>query len=210
MRLMHRLRAGTTLVEFLLFLGILTFVGSALTYMLLATEDARVRQGSIGEFEQHGARIVQLFTRSIDHAEDVLDPPAAHTGSILTLQMNAESEYATVFAATASGNLLFIQKDTGSLLLPEAITMTNLVFRNVAGVSAKSATFSFDLTMTIPLPQRIVYTKHFEGGTTLPQDNDLQSGGCFTCPSPACVSHDYHWPYCSDGVCRTGSGSIAC
>jgi hypothetical protein len=197
-------------VEFLLFLGLLAFVSTALVFMLLATEDTRVRQGSIAEFEQHGAKTVQLFSRSIHNAERILSPSAGATGAILALQMRLENEYATVFAKSSTGNLIMVQKRTVDYVLPENVIMKNLVFRNVSGSVSKSMTFSFDLETIIPLPKPITYTKHFDGSALLPQDRTYESGGCSGCSAPACTSHDYKWPYCQSGVCKTGSGAISC
>lgn len=210
MRFLNHQHVGTTLVEFLLFLGILAFVGAAMIFMLLSSEDTRVRQHAIAQFEQNGARTIQLFTRSIRNAEAILQPSAGQTGSILTLQMTLENEHATTFAESASGQLIMAQRTTVSYFLPEDVIMKNLTFRNAAGTTAKNVLFSFDLETIIPLPQPIVYTKHFQGSATLSPNDDPQAGGCNACTTVSCVSNDYRWPYCASGVCRTGSGAVSC
>jgi type II secretory pathway pseudopilin PulG len=201
-----RSRAGITLVETLLFLGILAIMGSVVVGVILSTQTARIRQQSIAALEQRGNQVLQSLTRRIRRAEAVLYPAAGATGSIISLQMAINSEHPTIFSSTG-GNLLQIEKTDQDFIFSGPVTVTNLVFRNIGGASV---TVGFDLTATIPLPKPQLYRRHFEGNVTLFPDDQSESGGCGTCPAVTCQNHQYRWYYCSNDVCTQSSEYVGC
>jgi type II secretory pathway pseudopilin PulG len=103
-------RAGFTLLETLLFLGILSIMSVTIVMVFLSTQEARVRQKSIAAVEQSGTQVVELMTKNVRRAEQVLAPASGSTGSVLTLQMALNSEYPTIFSRVGSGNLLLVQR----------------------------------------------------------------------------------------------------
>lgn len=197
------LRAGSTLLEIILFLGILSIMSGAIVSVYISTQEARINQRSIAELDQAGAELLQTMTKNIRRAEKILAPAMNTSGSILTLQMSENNEYPTIFARNASGNLINVQKTSLIGLFTPHVTISSLSFRNVADISV---TFSFNLTITIPSIVPKLYTRKF-GPTvvTLFPGNQSAAGGCGGCPNPMCVDDQYIWNHCNNGACEVSS-----
>jgi type II secretory pathway pseudopilin PulG len=200
-------RAGFTLLETLLFLGILSIMSVTIVMVFLSTQEARVRQKSIAAVEQSGTQVVELMTKNVRRAEQVLAPASGSTGSVLTLQMALNSEYPTIFSRVGSGNLLLVQRSLTSALLQSNLHISNLVFRNVNNTNVY---MSFILSTTIPTIPPSVYTRTFQSTATLYPDDQSESGGCGTCPSPSCNNHLYEWYICESGTCQSSATTFAC
>lgn len=203
-------RRGTTMVEFLLFLVILALILGTIAMFLAATEESRIRQRSIAEVEENGAKILQSITRQTRRAEAILVPLTNKTGSILMLQMAQQNEYPTIYAMSGS-RLMVVLRDDIANGLPPTVQIKNLVFRNLSGTTSKSIDINFDLEQTVPLPKSSVYKKHFQAAATLYPDDRSDAGGCGSCPAPTCVSHVYKWSICTPSdTCATATGSLVC
>ncbi len=173
----------------------------------IATQEARIRQRSIAEMEQAGTELLSTMTKSIRRAEKVLSPETNGTGSILTLQMASNSEYPIIFARTASGNLVNVEKTLISELLTSRVTISNVSFRNVADANVA---YAFDLTIVIPTVVPTPYTRTFGATVTLFPDDQSEAGGCGTCTAPVCANHEYIWYHCDNGACAESDKVIGC
>lgn len=203
-------RKGFTLVEFILFLGILAILGGTIIGLLISTQDARIRQRGIAEVEQTGASLLHTLTRRVRRAESILNPAQQQSGSILALQMAATSEFPTIFLPTASGQLLLIQSTTADQLLSDELMVENLLFWNTSTANGKSAKISFDLKTILKLPQPEEYSKHFSAAITLYPDDQNEAGGCGSCPAPSCIQGVYSWSYCLNSVCTAAPLQLSC
>lgn len=210
MSLVRHLRSGFSLVEFLLFLGVLAGLGTAVVTMLVWGQDARLQQRTAAEVEQTGVRLLTTFTRYARRSELVLDPPTGQTGSVLTLQMAGTSEFPTIFAASTTGAFLLIQRDEIQPLTSPAVSVTDLTFTNTSAGNAKGVYVSFRLETVVPIPSHPVYSKEFRGAATLFPDDLSQAGGCGSCAMTGCVAGTYHWAYCAYQVCTPHSAALAC
>ena len=200
-------RPGLSLLEVILFIGIMAIIMGTVTSVYIATEESRIRQQRAAEVEQRGTQLLETFTKTIRRAEAILVPAVNQTGSILALQMALNAEYPTILASTATGNILSIQKTALYSLLNSRVTVKNLVFRNV---NNNNVIFSFDLQSPIPIVHPMIYTRHFDGTVTLFPDDQLSSGGCTACPLPSCVSHQYKWYQCETDICTLSTSTFAC
>ncbi len=200
-------RSGFTLVETILFVGILAIVMGAAMTVSVSTEESRIRQRSIAEVEQYGAQILSTVTGRVRRSESVLAPSTGHTGGILHLQMSLNEEHPTIVAATLTGGLIFVQKNILTSILPASLSIDRLTFRNIAGTSV---TVSFDLTAEIPLVKPVTYTRHFEAAATLFVDDAKDAGGCTTCPTSVCTTHSYHWYTCESEACTLSESTLSC
>lgn len=200
-------KRGFALVELILFLGILAIILGAAMMVFLFVQESRIRQGSVAEVEQRGIQLLETFTKNIRRAEVVLTPAPNQRGSILALQMGLNAEFPTIFAQTATGNLLLIQKNDVSPLLNPHVKMSNLNFRNIGG---GNVIVSFDLTTTIPDTQQKTYTSHFASTATLFPDDQGEAGGCGHCPVPSCVNHQERWYQCETDTCTLSTSTLAC
>ncbi len=204
------LRKAFTLVELLLFLGILALISSAVVGLLLATEDARVRQRVTAAVEQNGAQVLFTLTRTARRAEQVLDPPAGQTGSTLALQMAQTGEFPTIFSSTASGAFLQAQKENVFPILGAGIAVEELAFRSLGDGETYGVSFSFTLSAVIPIPSKPIYRKRFESAVTLDPDDMNEAGGCVSCPVPICQDGVYTWWHCQDEECVESEETVAC
>ncbi len=207
---MRTSRSGFSLLEMMLFLGIVSMMSLTLVSVFISTQDSRIRQQGVAALEQRGGQILQTLTRRIRRAETILSPRTPETGGILTLQMAQNTENPTIFFSSGS-NLYIVEKTTISPVLNDRLQMFNLRFTNIAN---QSVLISFDLAIQLELPQKIIYKRHFESAVTLFTQNRWFEGGCnappfnpvTTCtPVQTCVNHIYLWKYCDIGVCATSS-----
>lgn len=202
-----RVRDGFSLLETLLFFGILSIMSGTIVAVYISTQEARIRQRSVAELEQTGTSLLETMTKNIRRAEKVLAPATNTTGSILTLQMASNSEYPTIFARTPSGNLVNVQKTSTAGLLTSNVTISKLTFRNVADANVA---YSFDLTIIIPTVVPTPYTRTFSTTVTLFPDDQSEAGGCSGCTAPICTNHKYIWYHCDNGTCTQSDTAIAC
>ncbi len=201
------LRSGFSLLETVLFLGILSIMSGTIVAMYIATQEARVRQRSVAELEQSGTVLLETMTRNIRRAEKVLAPAMNATGSILVLQMASSNEYPTIFASDSAGNVISARNTSTAALLTPRVTISKLWFRNVADTNVA---YSFDLTITIPTVMPMPYMRTFGATVTLFPDDQSQAGGCGSCTAPVCTNHQYIWHVCNNGICEQSGTVIPC
>ncbi len=196
-----------SLLETVLFLGILAIMSGTIVAVYISTQESRVRQYAIAELEQSGTALMGTMTKNIRRAERVLAPSIGETGSLLALQMAGNSEFPTIYARSPDGNLTNVQKTSTSALLTSHVTITNLSFQNIAD---STVTYSFNLTITIPTIVPQPYTRTFSSTVTLFPDDQGDAGGCGSCTAPVCTDHEYIWHSCDSGVCTQSEVTIAC
>ncbi len=201
---MRTLRSGTTLLEVMLFLGILSIISTTITAVFLATQDARALQRSIASLEDAGTQLISTISKTTRRAETVTAP--ATTGSTLVLQMAQNDEFPTMMAKVGSG-LVLVQKSATSALLSSAITASNVVFRNVGN---GNVWFTFQLSTVVQTVKPRTYTRTFYGTATLFPDDQSDAGGCGSCPAPSCINHAYTWYICASDVCTQSDTTLPC
>ncbi len=204
-------KAGTTLVELLLFLAFFAIVGGTVVSILFATSDQRARQQTIASVERTGLQALQGLRWRIEHAERVQDPPRGSSGSVLALQMAAESDDPLMIAAD-NGSLVFVLHDTKKSLTPEGMTVSHFMVRNLSpSLTRPTVLLSFDLSETYPIPSSAVsqYTQHFEMAVSLLPD-DAPVGNSCGCTAPFCQDGTYRWQVCSMGECVPATTALPC
>ncbi|OGJ62599.1 hypothetical protein A3A67_02545 [Candidatus Peribacteria bacterium RIFCSPLOWO2_01_FULL_51_18] len=206
MKFFHN-RSGFSLLEMILFLGILSIMFTTVISVFISTQETRVRQQGISEVEQRGAQILETLTKTIRRAEKVLAPAEGGSGSYIVLQMAANQEYPTIFSETASGELIFTQKNISSNLLHDRVNIQNLSFENTPN---GSIVVSFDMVTTLSLVQRSQFSRQFRSSVTLFPDDFSVSGGCDSCPLPTCSDHLMRWHYCQENLCVLSENSVSC
>ncbi len=201
-----RLRTGTTLLEVMLFLGILGIMSSTIVGVLITTQQSRVRQSAVSSVDQAGAELLGAMTRTIRRAEKIISPASGATGSILTLQMALNAEYPTMLAKQGSG-MTIVQKTGTSALLDSKVSVSDVSFRNVGG---SNVYFSFTISTIIRIIPPATYSRKFNGTVTLFPDDQSEAGGCGTCAAPTCTNHRYIWNHCENGTCSPSDNTIPC
>lgn len=203
---LRTLRSGVTLLETLLFLGILAIISTTITAVFISTQEARVLQHAIAELEDSGTQLVSTMSKTARRAETVIVPAANTTGSILALQMASNDEFPTIMMRAGSGMVLAQKSQTSSLLSPN-VTISDLTFKNVGG---SNVWFSFTLSTTVRTVNPRTYSRMFNGTATLFPDDQSDAGGCGSCPAPACINHAYTWYICASDICSQSDTTIPC
>jgi type II secretory pathway pseudopilin PulG len=199
-------RTGTTLLEVMLFLGILSIIATTITAVFIATQDARVLQRSISSLEDAGTQLISTISKTTRRAEVVVSPSTSMTGSVLVLQMASNDEFPTMLARIGSG-LVLVQKSETSALLSPNITISSVSFKNIAG---GNVWFTFKLSTIVRTVKTRVYSRTFYGTATLFPDDQSDAGGCGSCPAPSCISHAYTWYVCAADVCTQSDVTLPC
>ena len=203
---LRALRSGVTLLETILFLGILSIIATTITAVFLSTQDARALQKAVAELEDSGTQLVSTMTKTTRRAESIIEPSSNLTGSILVLQMAENDEFPTIMVMANSGMLL-VQKSATSALLSPNVEISNLVFRNIGG---SNVWYSFTLSTVVRTVQLRTYSRNFTGTATLFPDDQGDAGGCGSCPAPACISHAYTWYICQSDICTQSDTTFPC
>lgn len=205
---MRRRRPGLSMLELVLFLGILSIMSMTLVAVFIASQEARIRQQGIAALEQRSGQILEIVSRRIRRAEKILLPLSGQIGATLALQMSQSGEYPTIFSAVGGTNLWVAEKDTKSTVLNDSIRISNLTFRNV---NDTNVVLSFDLAVTIALPNASIYQRHYDLAVTLFPTDQMRAGGCIpACTTPICTNGTLNWKHCENEACVDATNTLAC
>jgi hypothetical protein len=203
-------KPGTTLIELILFLAILSMVMGMILPILFSATENRLLQQTISTVEQNGAQTMQVILLRARQAERVLSPAMGQTGSVLALQMGSGSVNPTIIGIS-SGSLVVIQMATKQIISSSQVAITDFVIRNTSTSSTRqSVMISFKVSRTIRLQQPHSYGRVFVGGFNLLPD-DIAVGNACNCPVPSCLSPGiYRWDVCDYPSCLTASTALQC
>lgn len=211
-------RPGVTFVEVLIFVAILSIVGTIMIPLLFASTENRLLQESISIVEHNGSQILQAFGTSIRGAEAIKDPPSCRTSPStckkpqLLLQMSSGALNPTAFGV-ATGTLLLIQGMNQQDLSSSQVSVSDFWVQNtsVSG-TGQSVSVTFTLTRSLRLAAPRVYSKKFEALFTLYPKN-TSAGDIWTAPGCAvvtCANGRYFWPVMVSGSCEQGQTVMTC
>ncbi len=209
MHLVHR-RPGTTLVELLIFLGILSIVAGITLPILFASTENKLLQQTISVVEQNGTQVVQSATYAIRHAERILSPAPGQTGSFLSLQSGDEDLNPTIIGVL-SGAVVIIKRAVKETVSTAQVGVLDFEVRNTSVSETRpSVLITFTLSRTIRLQQPHSYTQTFEKLATLPP-NDEPIGDACGCDEPACSAADtMTWQVCESSLCGEVTTTMEC
>jgi Tfp pilus assembly protein PilW len=134
MRKIHN-ASGSTLIEFLMYIAIISIILIAATDVLFVVLDGKAKIQAIESVGQNGRIALQKMEQTIRNAQSVTTPASSATGTSLTLQTSSTSTSPTSFFLF--DGVLFMKEGTSastSLMADEA-TVNNLLFQNVGGTS---------------------------------------------------------------------------
>jgi len=208
--LVRRRHPGTTLIELLLFLGILSLVAGLTVPILFSATENKLLQQTISIVEQNGTQVIQSATYSIRHAERILSPLPGQTGSFLALQTSTNATNPTIIAVD-SGAIVVIKHTLKETVSTVQVGVTGFEVRNTSVSASKpSVLMTFTMSRTIRLQQPHSYTQTFETLIGLPP-NDVPVGGACGCDIPSCMSANVlAWQVCESGVCGEVIEQVQC
>lgn len=203
-------RPGTTLVELLIFLVVLSIVIAMALPMLFAATESRLLQQTIAVVEQNGTQVLQNATLHIRQAERILSPAIGQTGSVLALQTASGTLHPTIIGVS-SGNIVLIEGTEIELISSPQVAIQNFVVRNTStSATRQSVSITFRASRTIRLQAPHSYARMFSALVTLLPD-DITEGNPCGCTVPACEGNDiYGWQVCRNGFCVNASTTLDC
>lgn len=206
--LQFRTRAGTTLIELLLFLAFFGLSSGVLLSFFFMTSEQRVRQQAIATVEQTGIQLTQTLTNRIRNSERIMNPSLGASGSILALQLADDVLHPTIVAL--SGSRLYVaEANTLKVISPDTVTISDFRVQNTSTAADKaSVLIQFDVSRTLPLSIPLHYQRRFETLVSLFPD-DAPAPPC-TCEAPSCTAGSFTWEYCVDTVCTDATVSVPC
>lgn len=208
---MKRLHAspGLSLVELLIFVGLLAMTMGAVLAFSVMTADSRARQQTAADVEQNIIQLQQFLETEVRHAERITMPARGESGSLLVLQ-SGYGESNPVIIATQSGMLLLVRKDEEYVISPPEVTVSDMrVFNTSPSDDRQSLAVRFTVSRVIPLPVPLTYSRTQTVGLTVYPD-DYITGSVCNCGAPRCDNDRYEWEYCESSVCTAKSGSLLC
>lgn len=202
-------RPGTTLVELLIFLAIMSLVVSLTLPMMFRASENRLLQQTVSVVEQNGAQAVQNMGLKIRNAEKILYPAAGQEGAYLMLQTGSGGTTPTIIGVL-SGSVVIIQRASKETITNEQVGVDAFKVRNTStSDESQSASVSFLVTRTIRLQQPHSYTQRFE--TTFGLLPDHERAAACNCPPSACLNGtSFQWYMCNNGVCEEATTALEC
>lgn len=209
-----RAHRGTTLVELLLYLGILAIVAVLTIPLFFATAENRMLQQTIALVELNGTQAVQIATLHIRSAERVLYPPRGETGSFLVLQY-ADEALSPVIIGVDDGRMAVIEHTSREMITSTQVAVQDFTVRNTSASDAHpSVALTFRVSRTIRLEQPRTYERMFDTGVSL-FPADLPADRACACNLPFCEdASTVRWEVCQDVFgemrCRYATTSLVC
>jgi len=104
---------GYTLIELLLYIGILGFLLTAITFFLGPIVDSRVKNQTIAKIDTEGALLMDQITQTIRNATSITTPAAASSGPSLSLVVPTGTLSPSIFDV-AGNSILGFNTDGGT------------------------------------------------------------------------------------------------
>lgn len=202
--------SGTSLIELLIFLAILSLVVAVSLPVFFSASANRVLQQTVSIVEQNGTQILQNITLRVKGAQRILLPPLGETGSLLVLETSSGA-LSPVIIGVQSGSLVIVDHTTRQTITSSQVAVLDFAVRNTsASASRQSASLSFRVSRTIRLQQPRSYAKVFEATIGLPPDDTIDDHGC-VCDIPVCLGNNvFQWEVCEQETCYRATTPIKC
>ncbi len=127
-----RTRAGVTLIEFLLYIALTSFILVFISVSLSATLQSRVKNETISNVDQEGGQTMAFVMQSIRSALAVNTPATSTSASLLSLHMADSAADPRIFDV-ASGTMRVIEGAGSPVALTSGrVTISGLTFSNVS------------------------------------------------------------------------------
>lgn len=112
------LRSGFTLIELILYVGLLSSMMLVLSLFFSIAVSVRIKNQTVSEVEQQGLQVMQIMSQTIRNASSVNSPLPGLSSSTLSLSLATSSDISSVFFATSS--ILYMREGVAS-----SVSLTN-------------------------------------------------------------------------------------
>lgn len=196
-----RKRPAFTIVEMILFMGIVAIMSGAVIPMLISATESRQRQDAIALVEQNGQQILQAITTQVRNAERIIEPTTGSSGIVLTLQHREESKNPTIFSIS-DGAVVMIQGRNKSVLSSPLVGVTSFAVDNTSPSEDRgNIAVVINVRRVIRLFRPLTYDAQFDTVINLkPKEETAKTCNCIT---PYCDTGSgiYIWESCQAGTC---------
>lgn len=201
-----------TLIELLIFIGLLGMVAVFALPLFYSSTENRMLQQTISIVEQNGSQSMQILEHRIRHAERILSPAIGATSQVLTLQTGSGTTDPTIIGIV-SGSLVIIQGTVKHTITSSQVAVEDFRVRNtsVSG-SIPSVWMSYKISRIVRLQQPRIYDQIFQTVVSLLPDSAPRVASCGVCIDAYCdIDSMYTWEVCgSSGVCETAVTRLDC
>ena len=146
MRRINMHQKGFTLIELILYVGIVGTLLLGMTAFFAMSAEARVKNQSISEVNQQGSAALERITQVLRGATSITTPAAATTGTALTVVVPTAAKSPTV--VNLSGTVLQIKEGSAAALplTNSKVHITDLTVKNLTR-SGTSGILQISLTV---------------------------------------------------------------
>lgn len=160
---------GFTLLELLLYIGMVAFIVLAIISFVFMLLQSRTKNQTVAEVEQQGMQVVQLITQTIRNAESINSPAQSSSDTSLSLDVVNAGDDPTIF--DFSEGTIKITEGAGSAvsLINSRVVASDLTFENLSR-SNTPGTIRLQFTLTHINPENkneYDYTKTFYSNASL-------------------------------------------
>lgn len=161
---------GFTLVELVLWLGLVVIILASIATFVSNALEARVKNQTIAEVNSQARQIIQLIGQTVRNAEGIVAPSIGSSSSSLTLNMVDPILDPTVF--DLNNGVIRIAEGVGATpveLTNSRITVTNLTFTNLSrALTPGTVRIEFTIVHNNPgTRQEFEYTEDFTTSATV-------------------------------------------
>ena len=141
--------AGTTLVEVLLYIALVSVIVLAVTSLLSVVYSTKKRAIVLNEVDQQGNLAMSYVLQTIRNARTTTSPTAGASASSLQIEVYDVNKTPTIFRLNG-GTLEVSEKGNASSLSSTSVIVSNLTFRNLTSSTGSSddGTIRVEFTMT--------------------------------------------------------------
>ena len=212
-------RRGVSLVELLLFIGILAIMAGAITSFSLFSRRLGTHNELVAEVEQNGALVTERITQEVQNADIIAYPGAGGIGESLVLV--TLTPYREVAFQLFHDRLRIVESDANTItfLTTLEVGVDQLSFLHTSGATPEEASLSFAFRVY----NKVIgidaaegqYQRQFRSTVALrPSNRCATNADCTTAPYNTCCSgvcRQACFTGCtSDSQCNTAAGQICC
>lgn len=138
MKCIGKNKKGFTLIELLLYVGVTSFILTAVVLFMATLIQTQTKSRTISEVNQQGALVLQVITQAVRNAVDINSPAIGLTATSLSIGRTDSLKNPTIFSVNA-GAFQVVEGASSYILTNSKVTAVNLVFTNLSRVNTPGA-----------------------------------------------------------------------
>ncbi len=163
-----RAHSGFTLVEFLLYIGLMALIVGSITTLASVVLKSRVKANVTREVEQQGNFAMNKMILVTQNAQSINTPATGSAATTLSISTYNSSENPTIF--DVQSGTIRVQRGAGLAiaLTNNRVTVSGLNIQNTTATNSSTLKIQFTLSSrTTSQSREYNYSKTFYGGSTI-------------------------------------------